>query len=186
MNANYPIKKKCNNALLIIDVQQKIINPIKNRDQIIENIKKLKRVHEILDKSIFISEQNPLKLGATIEELLPSNKLKLFEKMDFSIAANGEFINALKSEEISSLVICGIETHICIQQSVVDLLNLGLEIFIVADAMGSRKSFDHEIALKRMHSDGAVLSTSESIIFQLCKTSDRSEFKSISNIIKNK
>ena len=181
MNKQSPSK----NALLIIDIQEKIIKPITNKDLIIKNIKKLLNAYQILDKSIFVSEQNPLKLGTTISELIPKDDFKKFEKMQFSIANNEKFKKELAEKKIKNLIICGIETHICIQQSVLDLLRNGYEVLIIADAMGSRNKVDHEIALQRMTQKGASLATTESIIFELCKTANRKEFKEIINIIKN-
>ena len=103
--------------------------------------------------------------------------------MAFSLANIQDFLKELKSKKISNLIVCGIETHICIQQTVLDCLQKGLEVIIVSDAMGSRNTKDHEIALKRMIHSGAILTTTESIIFELCKTADRKEFKEIRNII---
>ena len=77
------------------------------------------------------------------------------------------------------------ETHICIQQSVLEFLKKGYKVLIISDAMGSRNNLDHEIALQRMLNKGAIITTTESIIFEICKTSDRKEFKEISNIIKS-
>tara|TARA_Y100001970_G_C14149707_1_gene811965 strand:- start:439 stop:987 length:549 start_codon:yes stop_codon:yes gene_type:complete len=173
-------------ALIIIDAQEKIINPIKNKEQIIKNIKMLLKAYEILKENIYLSEQSPKKLGKTITDLLPHNKFKYFEKVEFSLGCNPELINDLSNKRVTNLVICGFETHICVQQTVLDLLNNNCKVYIVVDAMGSRNNFDHEIGMKRMLSAGAIISTSESIIFELCKTSKRDEFKSISNLIKNK
>tara|TARA_Y100001970_G_scaffold293136_1_gene438009 strand:+ start:18149 stop:18688 length:540 start_codon:yes stop_codon:yes gene_type:complete len=173
-------------ALLIIDAQEKITNPIEGKGTIIKNIKILLDAYESLEENIYISEQIPKKLGKTIPNLLPTKKFKLFEKVDFSLGTNSEFINDLNEKKIKNLIICGFETHICVQQTVIDLLNCNFKIYIVVDAMGSRNGIDHQISLKRMFSEGAIISTSESIIFELCKTSSREEFKSISNIIKNK
>jgi len=172
-------------ALLIMDAQAKIINPIKNRDLILENIYKLLKAYEILGENIYISEQNPLKLGSTVEKLLPKTDFKVFEKMDFSIANNKQLNNELSINKIKQLIICGFETHICIQQSVLGLLKNNFKVYIAADSMSSRKTIDHDIAVKRMQSEGAIVSTSEAIIFELCETSSRIEFKNISNIIKN-
>ena len=172
-------------ALLIMDAQAKIINPIKNRDLILENIYKLLKAYEILGENIYISEQNPLKLGSTVEKLLPKTDFKVFEKMDFSIANNKQLNNELSINKIKQLIICGFETHICIQQSVLGLLKNNFRVYIAADSMSSRKTIDHDIAVKRMQSEGAIVSTSEAIIFELCETSSRIEFKNISNIIKN-
>tara|TARA_Y100001968_G_scaffold15286_1_gene12324 strand:- start:2700 stop:3275 length:576 start_codon:yes stop_codon:yes gene_type:complete len=183
----YPLNNelKIKNALLIIDIQEKIIKPIKHKDLIIKNIKKLLDAYQILDKNIFLSEQNSLKLGKTIPELVPKVDFKKIEKMEFSLANNHEFKNEIYKKKITNLIVCGIETHICIQQSVLDLLKKGFEVFLISDAMGSRGKLDHEISLKRMNNEGAILTTTESIIFELCKTSNRKEFKEIRNIIKN-
>ena len=171
------------NALLIIDVQGKIIRPIFNKDSIIKNIKKLIDAYQILEENILISEQNPLKLGMTIPELLPEAGFKKIEKMEFSLANKKEFTKELKNKKITTLIVCGIETHICIQQTVLDCLQKGLKVILISDAISSRNMVDHEIALQRMTQNGAILATTESIIFELCETADRKEFKEIRNII---
>ncbi len=166
------------NALIIIDIQEKIIRPIFNKDSIIKNIKKLIDAYQILEENIFISEQNPLKLGETIPELLsPIAEFRKFEKMEFSLAKLEDFLKELKDKKITNLIVCGIETHICIQQTVLDCLQKGFEVLLISDSMGSRNRVDHEIALQRMTQSGAILTTTESIIFELCKTADRKEFK---------
>ena len=83
------------NALLIIDIQEKIIRPIFNKDLIIKNIKKLINAYQILEENIFISEQNPLKLGVTIPELSPVAEFRKFEKMEFSLAKLEDFLKAV-------------------------------------------------------------------------------------------
>ena len=171
------------NALLIIDIQEKIIKPIFNKDSIIKKIKKLINAYQILEENIFVSEQNPLKLGATIHELLPKAGYKKIEKMDFSLANMQEFLKELKNKKITNLIVCGIETHICIQKTVLDFLQKVFEVILISDAMGSRNRLDHEIALQRMTQSGAILTTTESIIFELCKTANREEFKEIRKII---
>ena len=171
------------NALLIIDVQEKIIRAIFNKDSITKNIKKLIAAYQILEENIFISEQNPFKLGTTIPELIPKNEFKKIEKMEFSLGNIQEFLKELKNKKITNLIVCGIETHICIQQTVLDCLQKRFKVILISDAMGSRNRIDHEIALQRMTQSGAILTTTESIIFELCKTADRKEFKEIRNII---
>ena len=171
------------NALVIIDVQEKIIRAIFKKDSITKNIKKLIDAYQILEENIFLSEQNPLKLGATLPELLPKNGFKKIEKMEFSLANIKDFTKELENKKITSLIVCGIETHICIQQTVLDCLKKGYEVIIISDAMSSRDGKDHEVALNRMIQSGAILTTTESIIFELCKTADRKEFKEIRNII---
>tara|TARA_B100001109_G_scaffold49003_1_gene39468 strand:- start:285 stop:851 length:567 start_codon:yes stop_codon:yes gene_type:complete len=171
------------NALIIVDIQEKIINPVFNKDSITKNIKKLIDSYQILEENIFVSEQNPLKLGKTIPELLPKGGFNKIEKMEFSLANIKEFLKELKNKKITNLIVCGIETHICIQQTVLDCLQKGFEVILISDAMGSRNRVDHEIALQRMMQKGAILTTTESIIFELCKTANRKEFKEIRKII---
>ena len=166
----FPIK----NALLLIDIQEKIIFPIKNKDSIIGNIQKLLNAYQILDENIFVSEQNPHKLGKTIPNLLPKVSFNKIQKMDFSIASNKDFLDEIDNKNITNFIICGFETHICIQQSVLELLQKGYEVVVISDAMGSRSNLDHEISLQRMLNKGAIITTTESIIFEICKTSDLS------------
>ena len=103
--------------------------------------------------------------------------------MEFSLANIEDFLKELKNKKITNLIVCGIETHICIQQTVLDCLQKGFEVILISDAMSSRNMIDHEISLQRMIHRGAILTTTESIIFELCKTADRKEFKEIKNII---
>ena len=173
-------------ALLIIDVQQKIINPIDNYDVIVSNIELLLRSYELLRENIFLSEQNPSKLGQTLKYLLPNKEFKKIEKMRFSVAHENTIVNTFNIKKIKNLIICGFESHICIQQSVLDFLEEGYKVYVIADAIGSRNINDHNISLDRMRSKGAIITTTESIVFELCETSTRKEFKSISNLIKNK
>ena len=185
MNHSFKSELKIKNALLLIDIQEKIINPINNKDSITKNIHKLLSAYQILDENIFISEQNPIKLGKTVPKLLPKKGFNKIQKMDFSLASCQNLSEKLNNKKITNLIICGFETHICIQQSVLELLQKGFEVLVISDAIGSRNNLDHEIALQRMLNKGAIITTTESIIFELCKTSDRKEFKEIRNIIKN-
>ena len=122
-------------------------------------------------------------MGKTIPELLPKVGFKKIEKMEFSLAQRKEFLIELENKKITNLIVCGIETHICIQQTVLDCLEKGFKVILSSDAMSSRNRLDHEIALQRMIHSGAILTTTESIIFELCKTANRKEFKEIRRII---
>ena len=170
---------------MLIDIQEKIIVQVYKKDSIIENIQKLLNAYQILDENIFVSEQNPLKLGKTIPNLLPKVSFNKIQKMDFSLASSKDFLDELDNKKVTNLIVCGFETHICIQQTVLELLEKGYNVLVISDAMGSRNNSDHEISLQRMLYKGAIITTTESIIFEICKTSDRKEFKEIRNIIKN-
>ena len=170
--------------LLIVDVQKKLIKNIKDYQLIIFNIKKLIDTCNLLNVRIAITEQNPLKLGKTLEEITENNEYPYFEKMEFSCSKNMNFIKYISEYNFKNIIVCGIETHICILQTCIDLLQKDLNILIPRDAIGSRHEIDNDTAFIRLALSGAVASTTESLICELCKTSSRKEFKEVSKILK--
>jgi len=190
-----PTEKELNNnsktllenetLLLIVDVQQKLINNIKGSQLLIFNIKKLIDTCNLLNVNIAITEQNPLKLGMTLESILNDNEYPKFEKMEFSCSENKNFLNYINKNNFKNIIVCGIESHICILQTSIDLLSKGFNILIPRDAIGSRNEIDNDTAFLRLILSGAVASTTESLICELCKTSNRKEFREVSKILKN-
>ena len=171
--------------LLIVDVQQKLISSIKGNQLLIFNIKKLIDTCNLLNVRIAITEQNPLKLGMTLESLSGNQKYPKFEKMEFSCCNNKNFINYINEHNFRNIIVCGVESHICILQTSIDLLQRGLNILIPRDAIGSRNAIDNDTAFLRLILSGAVASTTESLICELCKTASRKEFREVSKILKN-
>tara|TARA_Y100001968_G_scaffold118582_1_gene108023 strand:- start:442 stop:1053 length:612 start_codon:yes stop_codon:yes gene_type:complete len=171
--------------LLIVDVQQKLINNIKDNELLIFNIKKLIDTCNLLNVPIAITEQNPLKLGKTLKTISENHEYPKFEKMEFSCSENKNFINYINEYNFKNIIVCGIESHICILQTSIDLLQKGLNILIPRDAIGSRNEIDNDTAFLRLILSGAVASTTESLICELCKTSSRNEFREVSKILKN-
>ena len=190
-----PTEKKLNNnnktllenetLLLIVDVQQKLISNINGNQLLIFNIKKLIDTCNLLNVNIAITEQNPLKLGMTLESILNDNEYPKFEKMEFSCSENKNFLNYINKNNFKNIIVCGIESHICILQTSNDLLRKGFNILIPRDAIGSRNEIDNDTAFLRLILSGAVASTTESLICELCKTSNRKEFREVSKILKN-
>ena len=170
--------------LLILDMQQKIICNIEGNQLLIFNIKKLIDTCKLLNVSIAFTEQNPLKLGRTVESILDNNEYPRFEKMEFSCSKSQNFISYIKKHDFKNIIICGIESHICILQSSIDLLQKGYNILIPRDAIGSRSVMDNDTAFLRLVFSGAIASTTESLICELCKTSSRKEFREVSKILK--
>ncbi len=171
--------------LLIVDVQEKLINNINDNQLLIFNIKKLIDTCNLLNVGIAFTEQNPLKLGKTLESISNNNEYPKFEKMDFSCSNNRNFINYISDYNFKNIIVCGIESHICILQTSIDLLQKGFNILIPRDAIGSRNEIDNDTAFLRLILSGAVASTTESLICELCKTSSRKEFREVSKILKN-
>ena len=171
--------------LLIVDMQKKLISNIKGNQLLIFNIQKLIDTCKLMNVRIAITEQNPLKLGMTLESILDNNEYPKFEKMEFSCSKNKNFINYINKYDFKNIIVCGIESHICILQTSIDLLRKGFNILIPRDAIGSRNEIDNDTAFLRLILSGAVASTTESLICELCKTSNRKEFREVSKILKN-
>lgn len=184
MKKTIPRLKDQDTVLLVIDVQEKLISSIQKKKEVIWNIKRLIKASQILSLNTIFSEQNPLKLGRTIEDLKITNESKLHAKMSFSCCKCNEIMHTLKKYRKRNILICGVETHICVQQTCIDLLSMGYQPHIVIDAVSSRKSIDHETAIRKLDSCGIFLTTTEAAIFEICGTANRDEFKEISMLIK--
>ncbi len=178
--------KKESTALIIIDIQEKLLKVIPDNKDYLFKIKKIVDAAEILEIDIYITEQNPLKLGKTEPYILPSKDCNKFSKLTFSCISCKELIKRLNKKKTQDIIIVGIESHICVLQSSLDLLKAGFNVHIMADAIKSRHRIDHELALARLNNEGCLISTIETAIFELCKTSENKKFKDISQIIKRK
>jgi len=191
-NKNFRDNKDHNNRLiledqtllLILDMQEKLISNIKNNNLLTFNIKKLIDTCNLLNVHIAITEQNPLKLGKTLESILENKEYPKFEKMEFSCSKNKSFTDYINKYNFKNIIVCGIESHICILQTSIELLEKGFNILIPKDAIGSRNDIDNDTAFLRLILSGAVASTTESLICELCKTSTRKEFREVSKILK--
>ena len=182
-NSNLRMDEK-DTAILIIDVQDKLIKSIENRDMVIFNIKRIIEASYILNMPNFISEQNPQKLGTTVNTI-NSNKNEIpYSKLSFSCTKCPMLMKDLENKNVKNILLCGVETHICVQQTALDLFAHDYNVFVAIDAVGSRNIIDHEVALRRIENAGGIISTTESVIFEWCKSADREEFKDLSEIIK--
>ena len=145
--------------LLIIDMQEKILPVINDQEAVLANCLKLIEVANILNVPATATEQYPKGLGATvpaIAERLPDRP----EKIEFSCLNCLDWNSSASDPEGRfKVVVAGIESHVCVLQTVLDLLSQGFRVFVAADAVGSRKPLDREIALQRMASSGAVITT---------------------------
>ena len=173
-------------AILVIDAQEKLMPLLQNQDEIQHNIIKLLRGAKALGVTRAATEQYPRGLGTTVEpiknELEPNDFSPIAEKTMFSIRQCEELLTKLSKSGVQNLLLCGIETHICITQSALDLMSLGFRTFICADAVGSRNTLDHQLGINRMESCGAVITTTEAAIFELCTDSKHQAFKTISKL----
>ena len=166
---------------LIIDVQEKLVSMLDDENVKIDSIK-LAKTASILDIPTVITEQYPKGLGSTIQEIkevLPN--AEYVEKNTFSAFKEDEVKKLLSQKQI---IIFGIETHICVLQTAMDLLNEGYEVFLVQNACGSRTEKNKEAALRRLIHAGAQIVTTEMVIFELLESSKHPNFKEIQSLIK--
>lgn len=170
-------------GLLVVDVQEKLMTRIENRDLILANAVRLVRAAEILKLPVWATEQYPQGLGSTVGELarlIPARPAKT----TFHCCSAPQIVEQLYGRQIRHVTLTGIEAHVCVAQTALELLNLGFGVEVPADAVGSRSRMDWEFALRRLERAGAVVTTTEAILFEWTECSDRAEFKAISELVK--
>lgn len=170
-------------VLLVVDVQERLIPLIPQQQRIVWNIQRLLQAAEVLGVPARGTEQYPKGLGPTVEPL--RQRLgPVPEKLSFSCAGCEPFVEQLDAQTRWQVVTVGIETHVCVQQTVLDLLARGFDLFVVVDAVGARGELDHQTALRRMESAGATLTTAESVMFEWCQRAGTPQFKQISQLVR--
>lgn len=182
---NQIILRREDSALLMIDIQERILGVMQNKELLIENNLKLIKGCKILSIPIFYTEQYPKGLGETAVVLKAElENYQAIQKMTFSCYAAGDLFETLTSQNIKQVIVSGIESHVCVQQTVLDLIANGFQVDLVADAVSSRKEIDYNIALDRMRSNGAEVTTTETVLFELLNICGTDEFKSVSKLVK--
>jgi len=170
-------------ALLVIDVQEKLLAAVPEGDRVVANSVRLIEGARTLDIPIWATEQYPKGLGPVvpkIAELIPERP----EKLAFHCCSIPRILEQLYGRHVRHVTLTGIEAHVCVAQTALELLDLGFRVQVAADAVASRNQMDWEFALRRLENAGATISTTEAVLFEWCETADRPEFKAISNLIK--
>ncbi|WP_313596766.1 isochorismatase family protein [Psychrobacter sanguinis] len=182
----YRIQRE-NCQAMIIDVQEKLSPHIYRYNDILKKTLILIQGLQVLDIPILLNEQYPEGLGRTVPEImavLDATKSKTIEKVTFSACDNDESWNYLAQQNRISVLVFGVEAHVCVMQTVLDLLDNGMQPVVIADAIGSRSAYDRRQAIRRMRRAGAVITTTEAILFELCRSSKDPAFKAISQLVK--
>ncbi len=170
--------------VLAIDIQDKLTNGVQNSSHMMWNIDRVVRGAKVFGVKMVFSLQNPKRLGDITEKIKIDSLSKVYPKMSFSCVGSNEIIKEITSSNVKVVILIGVETHVCILQTALDLIKMNFKVFIVVDAISSRNQLDHDIALKRIEAIGGVLTTTESLLFEWCGDSSSKEFKEISSIIK--
>ncbi len=170
-------------VLLVIDVQERLVPAMTGAARLVWNVRRLIEAAGTLDVPVIATEQYPQGLGETVMELKPLLETRA-SKVRFSGAECRELLDPFDRGERAKMLLCGIESHVCVLQTALDLMAEGWRVYIAADAVASRDPFDRDIALRRLESAGATLCTTEMVLFEWCETASRAEFKAISNLAK--
>jgi nicotinamidase-related amidase len=171
-------------ALLVVDLQEKLLASMEDRERVVANALRLARGAKQLGMPVWATEQYPKGLGpsvAELVELIPERQ----PKTTFHCCAVPQFLEQLYGRRIRHVTLTGIEAHVCVAQTALELLNLGFRVQVPADGVASRHRIDWDFALRRLERAGAVVSTTEAVLFEWTERSDRPEFKAISELIKS-
>ncbi|MCG3130349.1 MAG: putative hydrolase YcaC [Phycisphaerae bacterium] len=173
--------------LAVIDVQEKLMPAIRDAARVLEGVRQLVRGARVFDLPILVTEQYPRGLGGTdasVLEALSGSGAKVLEKPSFSACGTPQVRDALRASERTQVLVAGVETHVCILQSALDLACQDYDVFVCADAVGSRGALSHETALDRMRQAGVRVTTVESALFELCERCDAERFKPMLELVK--
>ena len=174
-----------NVACLVIDLQERIFQAIHKYENLSRNVPILLEGLKILEIPIFVTEQYVKGLGPTVPEIARSIEgINRIEKSSFSCCDEPRFILELANSGKDYVIVCGVESHVCVLQTVIDLKQHGYHPVVVEDCISSRKENDKMVALMRMQQEGVIVTTYEAILFELLRYSGGETFKAISRLVK--
>jgi nicotinamidase-related amidase len=174
-------------ALIVVDIQEKLLPPIFNKDTMVKNSQLLIRLAKILNMPVMVTTQYTKGLGSTVPEiasLLPD--VPSIDKLEFGCFGSDVFRSKLKSMpgNRNTVLLCGMEAHICVMQTALGALNDGYLVHVASDAVGSRAEWNWKIGLERMKSAGAVISSTEMMMYELLRCSGTPAFKELLQYLK--
>ena len=177
------LMSRSDTGLLVVDMQEKLLKLIPGHERIIWNCRRLIDGAKVLGMPVAATEQYPQGLGPTTPEL----KQRLGEvpaKLAFSCGECSPIFDEWQKQGIFKVLVCGIESHVCVQQTVLDLLGEVYRVYLAVDAIGARHAIDHDTAIRRMDSSGATITTTEAALFEWCEVAGTPEFKQISALVR--
>jgi len=170
---------------VVIDIQEKLLPHMFENEQVLRNTNILVQGMKHLGIPVMVTEQYKKGLGETVEEIAKQiEEFPHYEKISFSCCDNPRFSEYLELSTKRDIIIAGIESHVCVLQTAIDLKQRGFHPYVVTNCISSRFQVDKEIALMRMQQEGIFLATYESILFELARKAGTEEFKAISKLVK--
>ena len=176
---------KENSVVLLIDFQEKFVPVLHRNDETVKNIKLLLAGINIYNLPIIVTEQVPEKLGSTINDFKEYlHKAKFFYKKTMSCCGQIGFLEELKNRGVKQIAVCGIEAHVCVLQTSLDLIHNGFQVHLASDAVTTRIPYNKEIAVEKMRSSGVIVSSVETLLFEMAYTAGTEEFKQLQQLFK--
>jgi nicotinamidase-related amidase len=176
---------KNESVLVVIDIQERLFPHIDEHERLANNCKILISGIQNMKVPTLVTEQYSKGLGTTIEPVRDIlDNYNPIEKMSFSCCGEDGFVKSLTDLNTKNIILCGIEAHVCVLQTALDLHGQGFQPVLIADCVGSRKQSDKIYAIERMRDRGIIVSTYESILFELCREAGTEQFKAISKLVK--
>jgi nicotinamidase-related amidase len=176
--------KRDNAILVFIDVQGRLSELVAKHEQLFANLRRLLEGMNALDVPVIVTEQIPEKLGPTRDEFQELIKGPVIAKSSFGCCEEPAFFQTLETSGRKQVILCGIETHVCVYQTAIQLMATGHKVYIVSDAVSSRDPANKKLALRRMENEGIRLTGTEMVLFELLGDAKDPSFKSILNIVK--
>lgn len=183
-------------VLVVVDFQEKLLPAVRKREELEETMVRLIQGCRVLGTDIIVTEQYPKGLGRTVPAIdaalteplfegeVPAAQYTPIEKTAFSAMRDAAFVEKLQAIGKKTVLLCGIEAHICTQQLCMDLLEEGYNVFVIEDGISSRSKHNKKVACTRMTAAGAVLTTYEAALYEMLERKDSPAFKMISKIVK--
>lgn len=171
--------------LLIVDVQEKLVPAMSDKDELVRNCSILLQAAAVAGVPVLASEQYPDGLGATLPELTKDHAdLRRLAKVEFSCVRNEGLRREIDSLARPQIIVCGVEAHVCVTQTAIDLKASGKDVFVAADATASRQRYSKDVAMQRLSASGICVVTTEMVVFEWAGTAAAPAFKPLSKLIR--
>ena len=185
---SHELLSRRSSRLLVVDVQEKLAAamPPETQRRLFAACHFLCQAAKILQVPVTLTEQYPQGLGPTVPLLTDFAETRIAKKRFSALDCTGWPGAAEVTDDRFQIIVAGMESHVCVQQTVLDLLAAGYQTYVAVDAIAARGQIDHEVAVQRMANSGAIVTTTESVIFEWCETAEAAEFKQISALVKSR
>jgi nicotinamidase-related amidase len=177
--------RRTKTGLVVVDIQERLLPAICEGERVVGNTLRLVKGAAALGLPLLVTEQYRKGLGPTVPEIAKAiTGFSPFQKLTFSVCGATGLLGSLKSRNIADVLLCGIETHVCVSQSALDLLDQGFRVFVAADAVSSRTSENHRLGLERMRDAEVIIVSTEMALFELLGAAGTEQFKQILGLVK--